>query len=98
MLVEFPSVVNAVACAVEVQRGMQERNADVSQDRRIEFRIGVNLGDAIVEGDTFSVTVSMSQFDWRGSPNLAGLQSLIPSAIRLATGWTLFSRTWASKN
>ena len=51
MLVEFSSVVNAVACAAEVQRGMQERNADVSQDRRIEFRIGVNLGDVIVEGD-----------------------------------------------
>ena len=51
MLVEFPSVVNAVACAVEMQRGMRERNADVPQDRRIEFRIGVNLGDVIVEGD-----------------------------------------------
>jgi adenylate cyclase len=51
MLVEFPSVVNAVACAAEVQRGMRHRNADVPQDRRIEFRIGVNLGDVIVEGE-----------------------------------------------
>src|SRR5438477_6272869 len=51
MLVEFPSVVNAVACAAEVQRGMRDRNADVPQDRRIEFRIGVNLGDVIVEGE-----------------------------------------------
>lgn len=51
MLVEFPSVVNAVACAVAVQRGMAERNAGISPDRRIEFRIGVNLGDVIVEGD-----------------------------------------------
>ena len=51
MLVEFPSVVDAVACAVEIQRGMAERNADVPADRRIEFRIGVNLGDVIVEGD-----------------------------------------------
>ena len=51
MLVEFPSVVSAVACAAEIQRGMRDRNADVAQDRRLEFRIGVNLGDVIVEGD-----------------------------------------------
>src|SRR6266478_6108608 len=51
MLVEFPSVVSAVACAAEVQRGMRDRNAGVPQDRRIEFRIGVNLGDVIVEGE-----------------------------------------------
>src|SRR5947199_498139 len=51
MLVEFPSVVNAVACAADVQRGMRDRNAGMSQERRIEFRMGVNLGDVIVEGD-----------------------------------------------
>ncbi|MDQ3119439.1 MAG: adenylate/guanylate cyclase domain-containing protein [Verrucomicrobiota bacterium] len=51
MLVEFPSVVNAVACAAEIQRGMLERTGDVPPDRRIQFRIGVNLGDVIVEGD-----------------------------------------------
>ena len=51
MLAEFQSVVNALACAVEVQRGMRDRNEGISQDRRIEFRIGVNLGDVIVEGD-----------------------------------------------
>ena len=51
MLVEFPSVVKAVACAAEIQRGMRDRNADVPPDCRIEFRIGVNLGDVIVEGD-----------------------------------------------
>jgi TolB-like protein/class 3 adenylate cyclase len=49
MLVEFPSVVDAVRCAVEVQREMAERNADVPVERRIEFRIGINLGDVIVE-------------------------------------------------
>ena len=48
-LVEFASVVDAVHCAVEIQRGMRERNAGVPDDRRIEFRIGVNLGDVIVE-------------------------------------------------
>jgi len=50
MLVEFPSVVNAVACATELQRGIRKRNAGVPQDQRIEFRMGVNLGDEIVEG------------------------------------------------
>jgi class 3 adenylate cyclase len=50
-LVEFPSVVEAVRCAVEVQHGMAGLNADVPKDRRIEFRIGINLGDIIVDPD-----------------------------------------------
>ena len=50
-LVEFPSVVDAVECAVAVQRGMAERNAEVPEDRRVAFRIGINLGDVIIEGD-----------------------------------------------
>jgi adenylate cyclase len=51
MLVEFPSVVNAVACAAEMQRGIRKRNAGVPQDQRIEFRMGVNVGDVIVQGE-----------------------------------------------
>jgi adenylate cyclase len=51
VLAEFPSVVSAVACATEVQRGIRKRNADLPKNRRIEFRVGVNLGDVIVEGD-----------------------------------------------
>src|SRR5207247_646975 len=51
MLVEFPSVVDAVRCAVEIQRGMVDRNADTPEDKRITFRIGVNLGDIIVDDD-----------------------------------------------
>ena len=47
MLVEFASVVDAVRCAVGVQQGMAERNSDVAAERRIEFRIGINLGDII---------------------------------------------------
>ena len=47
MLVEFVSVVDAVRCAVEIQRGMLGRNVDVPADRRIEFRIGINVGDII---------------------------------------------------
>ncbi len=44
-------MVNAVACAVDIQRGMASRNADLPEDRAIQLRIGVNLGDVIVEGD-----------------------------------------------
>src|SRR5438552_13453153 len=51
LLLEFPSVVDAVRCAVDVQRGMAERNAGVSPDQRMEFRVGVNVGDIIIDGD-----------------------------------------------
>jgi TolB-like protein/class 3 adenylate cyclase len=51
MLVEYASVVDAVRCAVDVQRGMVERNAEVPADRRIEFRVGINLGDIIIDSD-----------------------------------------------
>jgi TolB-like protein/class 3 adenylate cyclase len=49
LLVEFPSVVDAVRCAVEIQREMVLRNAEVPEARRIEFRIGINLGDIIID-------------------------------------------------
>jgi adenylate cyclase len=51
LLAEFASVVDAVRCAVEVQRGMIERNAATPTGQRIEFRVGINLGDIIAEGD-----------------------------------------------
>jgi adenylate cyclase len=51
MLVEFSSVVGAVECAAHIQREMRARNADIADDRRIEFRIGINLGDVIVDDD-----------------------------------------------
>jgi len=50
-LVEFASVVDAVECALAIQRGMAERNADAAEERRIGLRIGVHLGDVIVEGE-----------------------------------------------
>src|SRR5262245_63268184 len=50
-LVEFRSVVDAARCAIEVQNGMVERNTGVPQDRRIEFRIGIHLGDVVEESD-----------------------------------------------
>ncbi len=51
LLLEFPSIVNAVNCSIEIQDGMAVRNRDVPDDKRIIFRIGVNLGDIITEGD-----------------------------------------------
>ena len=51
MLVEFPSVVDAVRCAVEIQRAMVDRNTESPEDQRITFRIGINLGDVIADGD-----------------------------------------------
>jgi TolB-like protein/class 3 adenylate cyclase len=51
LLAEFPSVVDAVRCAAEVQRGMLDREPELSDERRIRFRIGINLGDVIAEDD-----------------------------------------------
>lgn len=51
VLIEFGSVFDALECAVEIQRGMRERNAVIPEDRRIVFRIGINLGDVIIDGD-----------------------------------------------
>jgi class 3 adenylate cyclase/pimeloyl-ACP methyl ester carboxylesterase len=51
LLVEFGSIVDAVACAIAVQRGIITRNADQPEDKRIVFRIGINVGDIIIDGD-----------------------------------------------
>jgi class 3 adenylate cyclase/pimeloyl-ACP methyl ester carboxylesterase len=51
VLVEFPSVVDAVGCAVGIQRGMASRNSSVPADKRIVFRVGINVGDIIIDGD-----------------------------------------------
>ncbi len=51
LLIEFPSAVEAVQNAVEIQRAMIKRNEDVPDDRRMDFRVGINLGDIIVDGD-----------------------------------------------
>ena len=60
MLVEFPSVVEAVQCAVEVQRAMIPRNAAISPDRALSFRIGIHQGDVVVEdGDIFGDGVNV---------------------------------------
>jgi len=61
LLVEFSSVVDALRCATEVQAGMTERNTTVPDDRRVEFRIGINVGDVVVEdGDIFGDGVNVA--------------------------------------
>jgi len=60
-LVEFASAVDAVRCATEIQRAMAERNAAVLEDRRVEFRIGINVGDIIIdEGDIYGDGVNIA--------------------------------------
>ena len=61
LLVEFVSVVDAVCCAVEVQRGMGERNVNVPENKRIEFRVGINVGDIVIDGgDIFGDGVNVA--------------------------------------
>jgi adenylate cyclase len=61
ILIEFASAVDATRCAVEMQRGMVERNADVPQDKRIELRIGIHVGDILIEeGDIFGDGVNIA--------------------------------------
>jgi hypothetical protein len=61
ILTEFASAVDAVRCAVEIQRAMAERNTAIPEDRRIEFRIGINVGDVLVdEGDIYGDGVNIA--------------------------------------
>jgi len=72
ILIELRSVVDAARCAIEVQNSMIERNAGLPPDRRIEFRLGIHLGDVVEEadGDLMGDGVT-SRRDSRGSPNRA---------------------------
>jgi adenylate cyclase len=75
LLLEFPSVVAAVECAIAIQMLMVERNADIPEAKRIVYRIGVNLGDVLIEGDrvtTLSARASVSQRGLRGFANRGG--------------------------
>ena len=65
LLAEFASVVDAVRCAAEMQRGMIDREPQVPDERRIKFRIGINLGDVIAEGGDILAMGSMSRHGWK---------------------------------
>jgi len=92
-LAEFASVVDAVRCAVELQQGMAERNVTTPADRRIAFRVGINVGDVIVEerdifGDGVNVAARLEAW-----PSPAGSASVGSSVIRSGTGSISPSKT-----
>jgi adenylate cyclase len=77
LLVEFVSVIDAVACAVDLQRGLAEKNTDVPDDRRMAFRMGINLGDIIVEdhdiyGDGVNIAARLESVAEPGGVCIAG--------------------------
>src|SRR6202045_3389945 len=77
-LAEFASVVDALRCAVEMQRGMAERNAGTPPEKRIEFRVGINLGDVIVEehdifGDGVNVAARLEALSEPGGICISGV-------------------------
>ena len=78
LLVEFTSVVDAVRCAAEIQRAMAERNAGVPEDEQIILRIGINLGDVIVDGedihgDGVNVAARMQEIAEPGEISVSGV-------------------------
>ncbi|HLY46325.1 MAG TPA: adenylate/guanylate cyclase domain-containing protein [Stellaceae bacterium] len=84
MLVEFPSVVEAVLCAVEVQCGISRRNAEVSDRERVSFRIGINIGDVIVEPhDIFGDGVNVAaRLEGLAEPNGICISGVVHEQIR----------------
>jgi adenylate cyclase len=84
MLAEFPSVVDAVLCAVEVQCGMGSRNTDVEEDRRVAFRIGINVSDVIAEpGDIFGDGVNIAaRLEGLAEPNGICVSQAVHEQVR----------------
>jgi len=85
LLLEFPSVVNAVHCAIEVQTAMAGRTAAMAEDQRIAFRVGINLGDIVEGDDIFGHGVNAP------SPNETSRRSPTSSCTRAGwavCGWT----------
>ena len=84
MLAEFPSVVEAVSCAVEVQCAMSLRNAGVAEDRRLAFRIGINVGDVIAEPeDIFGDGVNIAaRLEGLAEPNGICISQTVHEQIR----------------
>jgi adenylate cyclase len=89
LLLEFASVVDAVRCAVEVQLAMPERNTGVEGDNRIELRIGINLGDVIVEGDDLYGEGVNIAARIEALADAVGCSSPIPSMTMSVTGCPL---------
>ena len=82
ILREFPSVINATECAVELQTIMATRNEGVPESRRMRFRIGINLGDVIHDEARIYGDGIMSRRDWRGSRSRAASVSPVRCSTR----------------
>ena len=100
LLAEFASVVDAVRCAAEVQRGMIERELEVSEDRRIRFRIGVNLGDVIAEehdifGDGVNVAARLEGLAEHGGIYVSRAMFLTCCSPGSSKAKATLSRTWS---
>ena len=99
MLMEFHSVVDAVVCAAEIQRLMARRNADISPARWIQFRIGINLGDVIVEeDDIFGDGVNVAaRLETLAEPGGICVSGAVHDQVGAADLRTLSSRTLVSR-
>jgi class 3 adenylate cyclase len=84
VLLEFPSVVDAVECAVAVQAVMDQRNEGVPQDRRMLLRIGINLGDILIEGDDILGDGVNIAARLEASPNQVASSSQLRLTIKFA--------------
>src|SRR5712691_12794779 len=87
LLAEFASVVDAVQCAVETQRELTARNADLPPERKMEFRIGINLGDVIVEGERIYGEGVNIAARLEGLAEAGASASRGPSTTRSRTSW-----------
>ena len=96
--VEFASAVNAVHCAIEIPKVMAKRNAGIPEDRRIEFRIGINVGDIIIdEGDIYGDGVNIAaRVESLASPGAICISETPTSRSRASSRST--SATWASSS
>ena len=97
VLVEFPSIVAAVESAVAVQKLMAERNADVQEDRRQRFRIGINLGDVLIEGDDILGDGVNVAARLEGIAEPGGI-CISEDCYRQVTSWNQLLRMLASSN
>ena len=86
-LVEFASAVDAVTCAIEIQRQLREHDAGGSEVNPIQFRIGINVGDIIIEGEDILATASTSRHGSKASPNPAASRFLRTLGGRFKARW-----------
>jgi len=96
LLVEFSSAVDAVRCAREIQRGMVQRNADVPPNNRVEFRLGVNVGDVIEDDEDILATVSTWRYVLKPLRSRAAFVFPTTPTDKCAISSTLPSRTQVS--